>query len=251
MLRLKPRTTALVAVSFAVVLSGCGTPQVAQGINDPYEANNRKIHALNLSVDKAILRPTANGYGGAIPKPVRQGVTNFAGHLDLPGSFVNDVLQANIDDAAVNFLRFMVNSTFGIAGLLDPATDMGLFARNSDFGETLHVWGAGEGPYVELPLMGPSTQRDAVGKVVDIFTNPLRYVLKKPEIYALPVAGAVSTLGDRATYGDTIDSVLYDSTDSYAQARLLYLERRRFQLGGAVAEDAVDVYDDYEDFYGQ
>jgi len=246
-----PRFTALGAVAFAVVLSGCGSPQVAQGINDPYEASNRKIHAFNLAVDKAILRPTANGYGDAIPKPLRQGVTNFAGHLDLPGSFVNDVLQANVEDASVNFLRFLVNSTFGIVGLLDPATEMGLPARTSDFGETLHVWGAGEGPYVELPLMGPSTQRDAAGKVVDLFTNPLNYVLDSPERYALPVAGAVSTLGDRATFGDTIDSILYDSADSYAQARLLYLERRRFQLGGTVAEGAADVYDDYEDFYGQ
>ena len=234
---------------FMVVIaavSACGKAEVARGINAPYEAHNRAVHEANKSIDRTILRPLAGGSGGIVPEPVMQGISNFAGNVSLPQSFVNDVLQANIDDAAHNFTRFLINTTFGIGGLLDPASAWGLPARDSDFGETLHVWGMAEGHYVELPLLGPSTKRDTLGKAVDIFTNPLSYILPTPEKYAVPASSVMSRIGDRGRFGDTIDSILYDSADSYSQMRLLYLESRRYQLGGEQSEDA---YDDYDDFY--
>ena len=128
-------------------------------------------------------------------------------------------------------MRFVINSTLGFGGLFDVASDFGIEDHETDFGETLHVWGAGEGAYVELPFLGPSTQRDAVGKVVDLFTNPLSYTLDDPESYYGPVASVASGLGNRGRFSDTIDSILYDSADSYAQARLIYLQNRRFELG--------------------
>ena len=229
-----------------VGLAACSTPEVSQGVHDPYEQKNRRVHEFNKKLDRTILGPASNGYGSSVPKPVVQGVGNFAGNLDLPGYFVNDVLQGNIDDAAHNFARFLFNSTIGIAGLFDPATSWGLTERSSDFGETLHVWGVQEGAYVELPFFGPSTERDAAGKVVDMFTNPVRYVVPKPERYGLPVLSGLAGVGTRYRYRELVDSILYDSADSYAQARLLYLERRRFQLGGAVAssDGEIDPYAD-------
>ena len=224
-------------------LAACGQPQVEQGFDDPYEAQNRAVHEINRSIDRAILRPASKGYS-VIPEPVQRGIGNFADNLDLPGSIVNDVLQANVDDAASNFTRFLINTTLGLGGVFDPATSFGLHARDSDFGETLYVWGAAEGHYVELPLMGPSTKRDAIGRIVDLFANPLGYILPKPERYAIPLSGAASKVGDRYRLRGTIDSILYDSADSYAQLRLLYLENRRFELGNAPADDYFDPYED-------
>jgi len=221
----------------ALGLSACAKPQVARGINDPNEQRNRAVHNFNKKIDSTVLRPVSGGYGTAIPKQVRGGVGNFSDNLSTPGYFVNDVLQGNIHDASSNFLRFLVNSTFGFAGLLDVAGDLGIQERSSDFGETLYVWGVGEGRYVELPLLGPSTSRAAVGKVVDLFTNPVGYYLPKPERYAMPVVGSLAGIDARYQYGDLVDSILYDSADSYAQARLLYLERRRFELQGSAPVD--------------
>ncbi len=254
MTRLYDIRIAACVIAVPLGLAGCGPAAIPSEINDPYEEQNRAVHAFNKSVDTAVLRPLARATGGESgtePGRVSTGISNFAGNLDLPRVIVNDLLQFNIGDAGHNFTRFMVNSTFGLAGLLDPAADMGIYARDSDFGETLHVWGVEEGHYVELPLSGPSTKRDAVGSVVDIFLNPLSYILPSPERYATVAAGAASRIGDRGRFGDTVDSILYDSTDSYSQTRLLYLESRRFQLGGEEGRTAAatEEFSDYEEFY--
>ena len=170
----------LMLVGLLILLAACGKPPVETGINDPFEAQNRETHAMNREIDRLLLRPAAKGYGTILPEPVQRSVGNFADNIDLPSSVVNDILQANIDDAAHNFTRFLINTTIGIGGIFDPATSFGLLARDSDFGETLAVWGFGEGHYVELPLLGPSTKRDTIGRVVDLFTNPLTFVLPSP-----------------------------------------------------------------------
>lgn len=141
--------------------------------------------------------------------------------------------------------RFLVNSTVGLGGVFDPATEFGMpEATRTDFGETLHVWGAPQGGYVELPFIGPSTERDTVGLVVDIFTNPLSYVLDSPENYYGTVASFSSGLSNRGRYAETIDSILYGSADSYAQLRSLYLQNRGFQLGNSGGDAYLDPYDD-------
>jgi phospholipid-binding lipoprotein MlaA len=231
-------------VGLLVLLAACGKPPVEIGIQDPNEARNRVVFEMNKDVDRRILRPASKGYGSALPEPVQRSIGNFAGNVDLPSSVVNDILQANIDDAAHNFTRFLINTTFGILGIFDPATSFGLPERKSDFGETLAVWGFREGNYVVLPVVGPSTQRDAVGRVVGLFTNPLTYALPSPEKYVGPVARVASKVGDRYRFASTIDSILYESADAYTQARLLYLDNRRFQLSGAAADEYIDPYED-------
>ena len=231
-----------------VVLAACAPAPAPIGFSDPDEAQNREVHAFNRSLDSAFLRPAGIGLTEALPAPVLRGVSNFASNLDLPGAVVNDVLQLRLGKAVENTLRFAINSTIGIGGLFDPASKLGVMGDPTDFGETLHVWGVAEGHYVELPLLDPSTDRDTVGAIVDLALNPLRLIFPKEYAWFPTAASALSTISDRGRYSATYDSILYDSADSYAQARLLYLQNRRFELG-IVADDAFD--DPYEDPYAE
>ena len=229
------------------MLCACGPAAIPDGIHDPYEKRNRAIHRANVSLDRNLVRPISGAYGSAVPSPLRRGIGHVAQNLDTPRRVVNDLLQARFADAVHNSWRFLINTTIGIGGLFDPATPMGLTERDTDFGETLHVWGVPEGSYVELPLIGPSTDRDTLGKVVDLALNPLSYVLDAPESYAATGANVLSKVGDRYTYRETVDSILYDSADGYAQARILYLENRRHELRrfGNQVEGSDDYFDPY------
>ncbi len=234
----------------AGLLSGCAAQQPAQGINDPNEPFNRKVHSFNVGLDRNLVRPVSKGYAAVLPGPVRQGVSNFADNLEVPTTIVNNVLQGRIGRASENTLRFAVNTVFGLAGFVDIASVLTIPDRKSGFGETLAVWGVGEGAYVERPILGPSTTRDAVGGIVDIFTDPLSTVVKAPDSYYGTGAKVGSKLNDRARFSDTIDGILYDSADGYAQARLLYLQKRRFDLGQTNDTDT-PFLDPYEDANGQ
>jgi phospholipid-binding lipoprotein MlaA len=233
-----------------LLLAACGPAPVPSGIDDPYEAQNREVHRANQDIDRALFGPAAGAYGGILPAPVKAGISNLSDNLDLPGDVVNNILQLRLGRAAQNTLRFVVNTTVGLGGLLDPATDFGIPARETDFGETLYVWGVPEGAYVELPVLGPSTERDTLGRVVDVALNPLRWVVKTPTEEGLITAtGIAAKLGSRERYADLIDSVL-EGADSYSQTRLLYLQNRRFELtGGLSEEDYFDPYSDTEDEY--
>lgn len=231
------RISALAAT--AALVSACGPAPQTNGINDPFEPANRKVHAFNKGVDRALVGPASKGFG-ASPGPVKRAVGNVADTLGLPGDIVNDLLQLKLADAAQNTLRLGVNLTFGLAGTMDVSTELGLAGQPTDFGETLHVWGVGEGPYVELPLAGPSTVRDTVGMAVDIAMDPVRLALPRREANAATLLKLLSRLGDRDRFSETVDSLLYDSADSYAQARLLYLQNRRFELGQGGASGAPD-----------
>ena len=212
------------------LLSACGTPE-ANGINDPFEPANRKVHAFNKGVDRVLVGPASKGYG-VVPEPLKRAVGNVADTLDLPGDIANNLLQFRLADAGQNSVRLLANLTFGVFGLVDFASYAGVEGKPTDFGETLHVWGVGEGPYMELPLAGPSTARDTAGMAVDLALNPVRLALPKKEANAATILKLLSRLGDRDRFSATVDSLLYESADSYAQARLLYLQNRLFQLGG-------------------
>lgn len=237
------------------LLAACATAPAPQGVNDPLEPFNRGVHGVNLALDRALVGPGSEVYGTVIPTPLQRAVNNVSGTLDLPGDIVNDVLQADIEDFGINTLRLGTNLTFGIFGLFDVASVLGLPQRPTDFGQTLHVWGVGEGVYVELPLLGPSTARDAVGVAVDTIANPVRILASSGDARKAAGIGLLARLGDRSRYSQTIDSILYESADSYAQSRLLYLQNRRFTLGqtAGTAPDAADdaFVDPYEDPYGQ
>lgn len=238
----------LVLTAVFVGASGCAPPQNAQ-INDPDEAFNRQIHNFNKGVDSYVLRPVATALVPPGGGPISQGVVNFASNLSAPGDVLNNILQIRLGRAVENTLRFAINSTIGVAGLFDVAQKMGVSGRDTDFGETLHVWGFAEGRYLDAPLVGPTTSRDLTGKIVDIAINPLQIWLPAPDRSIGTVAGAAAGVVNRGRYVSTVDSILYQSADSYAHSRILYLQNRRFKLGQSTGEDA--MIDPYEDLYAE
>ncbi len=247
------------------LLAACTTPdpntQLPGGVFDPNEETNRRIHAFNLGVDRALFRPTSVGFAKVVPDPMQDSISYFADNLKMPGHFVNAVLQWDWKTAGQATARFLINSTVGFAGLADPATEFGLPAVDTGFGETLHVWGFPAGAYVELPFFGPSTERDTIGIGVDLFLNPWSYLsLPSPYNRYSLYSEILSRVSDRGRYSATVDSILYGSADSYAQARLIYLQNRRFELEGAGSDSYVDPYEDpfadasldpYEDPYAE
>ena len=237
-----------------VLLSACAAQQNAGGIHDPFEAENRGIHKTNIALDKALVKPVSTAYGKAVPEVMRQGLSNVSDTLGLPGVVINDILQLQFGDALHNTARFAINATLGIGGLLDAATDGNLEERDTDFGETLHVWGFGEGAFLMLPLYGPSTTRDTVGLIADIAFDPLGNILTPAASTAKTGLKVADLANTRYTYSDIYESVVYDSADSYAQLRLSYLDSRRFELGTPIAQASEEgaespTYDIYEDFY--
>lgn len=215
-------------------LSACGPATLPPGdtIEDANEAQNRAVHRFNVSVDRALGGGATDRDRRGLPQPVRRGVGNFAANLSQPGYVVNNLLQARLGDAAQNTLRFAINTTVGVGGLFDPASAIGLPAAETDFGETLHIYGVGEGDYHVLPVIGPSTTRDSVGRVVDFALNPLRHYAS-PDHYPYVAAARVGgRIVERQENAAAIDDLLYRSEDSYVALRSLYLQNRRFELRG-------------------
>ncbi len=245
----------IVAATALIVLSACTLPGpggAPDGIFDPYEAQNRKVHEKNKKFDRKVLRPVAVTYAETVPEPAQDMVSNFAGNLSVPGAIVNQVLQLDLEGAFKNTIRFGVNSTLGFAGVFDVAAEFGIEEDDADFGQTLAVWSVPEGAYLEAPFIGPTTERDAIGQVVDYFINPTRVFIPNPEGYYATGARIVAGVGKRGRFASTIDSILYDSADSYAQTRLLYLQNRRFEVegSGSAASDEAEI-DPYEELYGE
>lgn len=245
---------ATLSVFFAAGLLGaCTTSQdVAtrtDGINDPYEQQNRAIHEFNKDLDQAVVRPLSKGYAAVLPPEIRSTVNNFSKNIEMPGNLVNSLLQGDLRDAGLATVRFVMNTTIGIGGLVDAATEFGIAEVDTDFGETLATWGVGEGAFIELPLFGASTQRDATGLVVDFFTNPLTFATldESPQQYIPPVSKGLAALDFRDRFSETIESVLYDSADSYALTRQTYLQNRRFELD----EEEVTDIDPFADVFGE
>lgn len=230
------------AVAVLLTLAACTPAPTDGGINDPYESVNRKVHAFNRGLDKIVVRPSSQVYGRVLPQPVRTGISNFADNISVPGDVVNNILQGRPVDALANTVRFGFNLVFGFGGLADPASNLGLPNDRTGFDETLAVWGVREGAYLELPAFGPSSERAAVGLAADFVLDPLSLVLTSPERYVPTASRVIDRVGDRYTFSDFIDSILYDSADSYAQSRLFYLQNRRFDLGEVTDDDAIDPY---------
>jgi phospholipid-binding lipoprotein MlaA len=227
-LLLRPAGLALALLATAA----CSVAPPGVDIHDPYEPVNRQVHAFNVGLDSAILRPTSRA-AAQLPPEVRRPIANFADNVGLPGTVLNGLLQGDIGGAATNTFRFLINSTVGVLGLFDPAGAIGLAADKTDFGETLAVWGIPEGAYLELPILGPSTERDALGEIVDFLIDPLKNVGTDAMRRYGTVARVAARIIDRVQYASTVDSILYESADSYAQLRLFYLQNRRFELAGA------------------
>ena len=233
------------AILASLAACASGQTNLAEGeIYDPFEEANRSIHDFNIALDTLVVGPVASVYGSVVPEEIRTVVENAARNLGEPNAFVNHVLQGDGDAAGTTLLRFVLNSTIGLAGVADPAADMGLFEKPTDFGETLGAWGLPEGAYIELPILGASTVRDTVGIVVDLAIDPMNYVITQDQAYYMLALKGVNLIGKRNTYDDLISLLLYESADSYAAQRLSYMQNKRYVVSGGETE-----IDDLEDPY--
>lgn len=214
-------------------------------IDDPWEGFNRGVFAVNEVVDRFLLKPVAQAYGWVMPEIVKTSVRNGFDNLMTPVVLANDLLQLEFRDAAVTTSRFIANSTMGIGGLFDVATGMGLPAHPSDFGQTLHSYGSESGPYVVLPLLGPSSVRDGIGLGVDTFLHPFTYVMNSTVNLSLAGGRAVTT---REQLLEPLDELKASSVDYYAALRSAYVQDRAVELRRGRAPDTSDVDDMFDSF---
>ena len=210
---------------FVLLLAGCATvPSGKSDPRDPWEGFNRASYKFNDALDRAIAKPVAKGYKKVTPRVVRTGVSNFVSNLGSITTVVNDVLQGKMKQAGHDSGRFLLNSTLGLGGLFDPASAAGLERNSEDFGQTLGKWGVKSGPYLMLPILGPSTVRDTIGRVPDQFTYPLNYLEDDSTRY---IIRGLDFLDLRAGLLD-LDPQIEKSYDKYAFIRNAWLQRREF-----------------------
>jgi phospholipid-binding lipoprotein MlaA len=224
-------------------LAGCATPPPASDPealadfreeNDPIEPTNRAIYAFNNALDTAILKPVAEGYRYVVPAPVRGGIHNVLANLGTPVLFSNDVLEGKPRRAGDTTMRFLINSTVGVLGFFDVAKDWGYPDHDADFGMTLALWGLPEGPYLFLPVFGPSDPRDAVGLGVNAAMDPFTWVGQGAAVRALDWSRfTMNGVDQRERHLDDIDSVKKTALDPYATFRSLYRQHRASQIEDA------------------
>ncbi len=194
---------------------------------DPWEHLNRGLYGFNDGLDRAVLRPAARGYKKAVARPVRTGVRNALNNIGEPNTLVNDLLQGRIVHGGQSAARFVINSTVGIAGLFDVATPIGIPSHDADFGQTLGRWGLPPGPYVFVPVFGPSDLRDGAGRIVDGFASILSlHDLHVTTPYRTGIE-VVDGVDSRLALDSTIEAVKHTATDPYATTRSAYLQNRR------------------------
>ncbi len=224
-------------------LAGCATPPPAsqpealaayRQTNDPLEPTNRVLYAASNDIASVSLTPAARAYRSAVPQPVRNGVSDLLSNLGSPIRFANDVLQAQPRRAGDTFMRFLINSTIGIGGIFDVASGWGYPAHTADFGMTLAVWGVPPGPYLFLPLIGPSDPRDAVGFAADTLANPVQALGSGPAVTAFNWATlGTTTISQYAHNLPAIDEVKRTALDPYATFRSLYRQYREAEIKAA------------------
>lgn len=221
----------------SLLASACLAAPMAVGEDDPLEGLNRKILALNYVIDTAVVRPLAKVYVTIVPGFARKGVRNVLNNLREPRTALNQCLQGKFDLAVADTARFLVNSTVGVAGLFDPASAMGLERHNEDFGQTLGRWGVGQGAYLVLPVFGPATMRDGVGRGVDLATGTRLYIENEEVRYGLGFLGVVDSRSD--WLGE-----LNLPEDPYVSVRDAYLARREREVADVVETSAQENGDD-------
>lgn len=224
-----------------MTVTACASGPRTAGVDpvDPYESMNRKVFAFNDAADRVILAPVARGYRAATPEMVQTGVGNFFSNIGDIGSAVNYGLQGRFLRAGKSSLRFAINTTIGLLGFLDPATPIGLKAPATDFGETLHVWGFKQGPYIVLPLLGPSTTRGSVGSGVDLLLSQ-QWTPGGNTVRATWVVDSRSRL---------LDAESLITGDRYIFLRDAYLQRRAAQLGTADPTSPLNPFTESEEMF--
>lgn len=211
---------------------------------DPLESYNRSMTKFNQAVDDAVFKPVATAYREVLPQPVRTGVGNFFDNLSDAWSFVNNLLQAKPEAALHSFWRVVINTTMGLGGVLDPATEMRLRRQREDFGQTLGRWGLPAGPYLVLPLLGPSSVRDTVGLPIDFYGQPLGHVNDVSLRNSLWVTRFVDTRARLLQAGELLDAA---ALDSYTFTRDAYLQKRHNDVHDGNPPQDEERYDLDED----
>jgi phospholipid-binding lipoprotein MlaA len=206
--------------------------------NDPLEGVNRGIFEFNRVVDGVLIKPLAQIYRGVLPQPAQDSVRSFLRNLRTPVILANDLLQGDRDRAGTTMGRFLVNTTLGIGGLFDVASELGMPFHDEDFGQTLAVWGVGEGPYLVLPLLGPSNPRDVVGLASEFFLDPVNLYLRKEDLeYLTYVRAGLRGIDARARSIDVLDELERTSLDYYAAIRSLYRQQRANDIRNSKSAD--------------
>jgi phospholipid-binding lipoprotein MlaA len=232
---LKKASSILSVMICAGMLSACTAPHNDKGDYasvdyDPIEPVNRGIFQFNRAIDVVLLRPIAKGYDAVMPERGKVMVSNFVYNIKEPVTFVNSVLQTDANNSFTTLWRFMLNSTIGIGGLFDVASEVGLKNRETSMGDTFAIYGADAGPYIVIPIIGPSNVRDGLGRLGDYFTDPVSYT-NDPVFYS--VVG-VKTLDARYRNLKVVDDIYARSLDPYATFRSGYTQRRIAEIKSAI-----------------
>lgn len=241
--------------ALALPLLACATPPSDPGAraaydeaNDPFEPANREIFGFNMWLDRNAIKPVARAYADYVPEWGRKGIRNALNNLAEPVTFANNLLQGEFNRGGITFTRFVVNSAFGLGGLIDVAKSEGVEKQTGDFGQTLWTYGVPDGPFLMLPLLGPSNPRDAIGTGVDGFASPYGYLMDPGpgNWFAL---GRFTTDGidTRASVLDELDSVERSSIDFYAQIRSLWRQKRAKDLNNGIAPPPKEDEELYRD----
>ncbi len=237
------KSNLIIAIILAFSVSGCAS----QSSKDPLEGMNRGIYKFNDVADKAVIKPVAKAYKFVAPTPVRIGINNFFSNLTSITTVFNDLLQFKFANAFTDTGRFVINSTFGIAGFIDVASKDNIAKHKEDFGQTLGYWGVGNGAYLVLPLLGPSSLRDATGLVFDTATtDPITYTRNIGQIRLhnqIRIAQFIDKRTELLTATDLVDEA---SLDPYAFTRDAYLQRRASLVQDGIVPDEF-IKDDFED----
>lgn len=197
---------------------------------DPFESVNRTTLTFNQTLDRWVVDPVADAYGAAVPDLAKKSVRDFLANLESPAILVNDLLQGEIENAAITIGRFAVNTLIGCAGFFDPATSLGLERHTSDFGQTLARTGIGSGPFLIVPVLGPTTVRDGLGTIVDIALQPTIYLLGPAPLLVASVQEGTAGLTMRELHGDDLERLEQASLDYYAALRSAYYQDRMATL---------------------
>lgn len=244
----------VLAIAMVAVLAGAPafaqTPQSTTPIADPWEGANRGLYKFSTSVDKAVIAPVIRAYQAVLPEPVRMGVRNLIYNLDEPRTAANDALQWRLDRAGSTTARFVINSTVGLGGLIDVASRTGLPGHNSDFGQTLGRYGVGSGPYIFVPLAGPSDLRDGFGRIVDAFGDPVAWAFGDLKTTFGQVRDGLRVTQARVDVDDQLRGLDRDFTDPYATLRSGFSQNRAFLIQQAQGRTAASAASDLPDFGG-
>lgn len=238
------------SVLLGFCLTACGGRVAVDTDNDPYENMNRKLFAIEQTLDHYVVEPVAKGYN-VLPQPVKRSTRNFMNNMASPITMASDLLQAEFERFGITFLRFGLNSTIGIAGLFDPARHMGFERHYEDFGQTLAVYGFEPGPYLYVPGLGPMPPRDLIGWTVDWAFDPWTYIADG-DIGIAFASYAVDGIDLRAANLGIFDEIERSSVDFYATVRSLYRQNRKSEIANGVTDiddlPDLDEFDDLDDF---